>query len=186
MIRLCRHCLCKGCSPLPLVNPVAARPQRSSTAKKRDMKDFTAEDMRKDYSHNCRRKAAKHASSCDALTQLDPKKDGDIRKFVVRVATRSRLPQEVIEPFIENNHRLKQQFREDLEALKQAAEEARTAATGESVPEAFDEEALLESLLSKVTALLVKWDNDTAVGQEVVSEPMEADAVSALSRCTAE
>ena len=102
------------------------------------------------------------------------------------MATRSRLPQEVIEPFIENNHRLKQQFREDLEALKQAAEEARTAATGESVPEAFDEEALLESLLSKVTALLVKWDNDTAVGQEVVSEPMEADAMSALSRCTAE
>ena len=57
------------------------------------------------------------------MTQLDTRSDGNIRKFVVRVATRSRLPPEVIEPFVENNHRLKQQFREDLETLKQAVED---------------------------------------------------------------
>lgn len=91
--------------PLPAAPP-AARPRRSLTATQRVMTDFTAGDMRKDFSSDCRRKSGGSASSCAALAQLDPRRDGDIRKFVVRVATRSRLPTEVIEPFVENNHRL--------------------------------------------------------------------------------
>jgi len=35
----------------------AARPRRSATATQRDMTDFTAEDMRKDFSNDCRRKS---------------------------------------------------------------------------------------------------------------------------------
>jgi len=98
----------------------------------------------------------------------------------MRVATRSRLPTEVIEPFVENNHRLKQQFSEDLEVLKQAVEKARTAATGESGPEWSDEEGtMLSSLQSEVTALLQKWAIDTAVLQE-------AEDVSALPSPAAE
>jgi hypothetical protein len=87
--------------------------------------DFTAADMASNFSSDCSRKSGRPATSRAALAQLEPRRDGDIRNFIVRVAKRSRLPPEVIEPFVENNHRLKQQFREDLEALEQEVKEAR-------------------------------------------------------------
>ena len=180
-------------SAVPPVDPTpvpeasqAARPRRSSTAIQRNMMDFTAEDMASNFISGCRRKSGRSATSCSKLARLDPHKDGDILQFVVRVARRSRLPPEVIEPFVENNHRLRQRFREDLESLEEAVEVARTAATAATGPEGFDEEAsLLQPLQSKVTTLLQKWAT-FAVEQEVVPEPMEAEDVSAISRCATE
>ena len=148
--------------------------------------DFTAGDMASNFSGDCRRKSGRPATSRAALAQLEPRRDGDIRNFIVRVAKRSRLPPEVIEPFVENNHRLKQQFREDLEALEQEVKEARKVAAA-SMPEGVDEEeehaSLLESLHSNVAALLTKWQGALPAEQEAASEPMEADDVPVLPRC---
>ena len=74
--------------------------------------------MASNFSNGCRRKSGRPENSRGAFEQLDPRCDGDIRKFVVRVARRSGLPTQVIEPFVDANYRLKQQFSEDLEAMK--------------------------------------------------------------------
>jgi len=96
----------------------AARPRRSSTATQCDMMVFTVEDMASNFSNGCRRKSGRPENSRGAFEQLDPRCDGDIRKFVVRVARRSGLPTQVIEPFVDASYRLQQQFSEDLEAMK--------------------------------------------------------------------
>ena len=49
-----------------------------------------------------------------------------------------------------------------------------------------EEASLLEPLLPMVIAFLHKWATSPVVQQEVVTEPMEADNVSAIPRCARE
>ena len=86
--------------------------------------------------HNpqCRAKVAKtHTSrSREALEQLHPNQDGDIRNFVVHLSTLSHVPQEVIEPFVQSNSELKKCITQKLEAFEENIRAVLTPITASS------------------------------------------------------
>lgn len=122
--------------------------------------------MRSDFNSKCRRKEGDASTSQARIARLQPHSDGDIRKFVVKLSSRARLPREVIEPFVENNHRLKQRFRSQLQALEGKVQGA-LHSFEESMPESGQngDEAqtqLLDSLDAHVRETLLNIEAEIA------------------------
>ena len=94
------------------------RPKRTNT--KRDFLDMTQDNMRADHNPHCRRRlSGNRPSSAAAVAKLDPKKDGDIRKFVKLLSKRTRIPAESTEPFVHGRALVEEQLKATLKSFEE-------------------------------------------------------------------
>lgn len=122
-------CVCSHTvpSPPPLGLRVGAgarrvQPKRENT--ERDFFDPPRPHMGASCNPACRSKTGASSTSTATISKLVSSNDGDIRKFLTKLSKRTRIPENVLEPFVDTRRRVEEQLQLRLEPLDSAVRAA--------------------------------------------------------------